>query len=261
MEIANLVRPRSIDEAYTYLTENKAYLIGGGAWSRMSHRRVDTAIDLSTLDLRYIRKSGSNIEIGAMATARDVETSSVLETAFGSAFRDAVSHIVGVQMRNVVSVGGTVAGRYGFSDLNTLFLAMNAQVVLHRTGPVGFEEFLSMRKNAPILIEKIVLDPGKGAFRASRNTRSDLPILNAAAAFTGGSWRIAVGARPGPGRLAHKAAEILGTVARPNDAAIEQAATVASEELTFRGDIRGTAEYRRSVCVALVRRAVMEVAS
>ncbi|HUX13385.1 MAG TPA: FAD binding domain-containing protein [Spirochaetia bacterium] len=259
MEITNLVRPRTIDEAYRYLTEKNATLIGGGAWLRMSPRKIDTAVDLSSLALRYIRNDGDRIEVGAMATVRDVETSSLLEGAFGPLFRNAVGHIVGVQMRNVLSVGGTVAGRYGFSDLNTVLLALNAHVCLYKAGKVDFADFLSGGNRGPFLIEKIVLDAGRGAFQSIRNTRQDLPILNAAAAISGGSWRIAVGARPGPSRLAANAAEVLGTAARPEAAVIEKAAAIAAGEISFRGDIRATADYRQSVCATLVRRAITEV--
>jgi CO/xanthine dehydrogenase FAD-binding subunit len=265
MEITRLERPRSLDEAYRYVVDQKAFMIGGGAWSRMSPKSVELAVDLSSLDLRYIRENGKRIEMGAMATARDLETSAVLLKAFGPVFKDAVSHIVGVQMRNIVSVGGTVAGRYGFSDLNTALLAMDARVALYKGGEVGFEAFMAGETggDSPVLIEKILVDAdaGRGAFQSVRNTRSDLPILNAAVSFGTGGWRIAVGARPGSAKLAKKAAELLGGKARPDAAAIGKAAAEAAGEMSFGDDIRGTAAYRKDVCEALVRRAIAEVAS
>ena len=38
--------------------------------------------------------------------------------------REAVRHIVGVQFRNCATVGGSVYGRFGFSDVLTLLLAL-----------------------------------------------------------------------------------------------------------------------------------------
>lgn len=262
MEISTLVRPQSLDEAYALLTEKKAFPIGGGAWSRMISRKVETAVDLSALDLRYIRKTGGQIEIGAMATVRDIEVSPELQQAFGPLFNRTVRHIVGVQMRNIITAGGTVAGRYGFSDLNTTLLALDAKIFLYREGEVDFASFLTNRKNGPFLIEKIILDTegSKGAYQSVRNTNSDFPILNTAAGFTGGKWRIAVGGRPGSARLAEGAMEILGTHAVPEAGLIEKAAETAAGEITFGKDLRGSAEYRRSVCRALVKRAVMEAA-
>jgi len=261
MDIVNLVRPRSLDEAYEYLTEKKAVLLGGGAWSRMSPRSVEYAVDLSALDLRYIRRAGDRIEIGAMTTARDIETSPLLAEAYGPLFRRAVENIVGVQMRNIVSAGGTVAGRFGFAELNTVLLALDARLALHRAGEVDLESFLAGNEGSPALIEKILI-PGaavRGAYGSVRNTRADLPILNAAAVLSAGSWRIAVGARPGSPRPALKAAALLAGQARPDAALAEKAGLAAAEELSFGKDIRGTAEYRKSVCAVLVRRAIGEV--
>ena len=259
MEITNLLRPRSLDEAYAYMTEKKAFLIGGGAWSRMAHRTVETAVDLSALDLRYIRKTGGKIEIGAMATVRDVELSPVLAEAFGPVFRDSVKNIVGVQMRNIVTVGGTVAGRYGFSELNTVLLALGAVIVRHKESELGFEAYMA-GEGKPGLVEKIVLDASgaKTGFQAVRNTKADLPILNAAVAFRAGAWSVAVGARPGSARPAKDAAALLGSSPKPDAAAIARAAETAAKEIEFGDDIRGTAEYRRDVCSVLVRRALTE---
>jgi len=262
MEVSSYVRPRSLDEAYTLLTQKNAFVIGGGAWSRMSLRRVETAIDLSLLNLRFIKKTDTYIEIGAMTTARELETSSELEEAFGSLFKDTVAHIVGVQMRNIVTIGGTVAGKYGFSDLNTTLLALNARIVPYNGEAVDFEQFLLESHKEAFLIEKIVIDTfdTKGAFQSIRNTQGDFSILNVAAAKVGGSWRIAVGARPGAARLAREGAKVLeGHDTIELDLA-EKAAKVAAQELSFGKDLRADAAYRQNVCLPLVRRAIMEVA-
>jgi CO/xanthine dehydrogenase FAD-binding subunit len=262
MEISTFVRPRSLDEAYALLTEKKAYPLGGGAWSRMLARRVETVVDLSVLDLRYIRKTGTQIEMGAMTTARDIEVSETLREAFGPLCANTVGHIVGVQLRNIISVGGTVAGRYGFSDLNTTLLAMDAKILLYREGETDFETFLRDRRNGPFLIEKIILETrnSRGAYQSVRNTNTDFPILNAAAGFAGGKWRIAVGGRPGSSRLAAGAMELLGSEEKPGKDLIEKAAERAAGELTFGSDLHGSGEYRKSVCLPLVKRAITEAA-
>ncbi|MGC9313774.1 MAG: FAD binding domain-containing protein [Sediminispirochaetaceae bacterium] len=262
MEISTFVRAASLDEAYTLIHEQKGFPIGGGAWSRLNARRVDLAVDLSALGLRFIRKNGNTIEIGAMTTARDIETSRELQAAFGRLFSDTVAHIVGVQMKNIVTVGGTVAGRYGFSDLNTTLLAAGAQVVLFKEGTVDFADFLSSRSNGPILIEKILIpaDGRSGAFTTVRTTVNDFPILNAAAVHSDTGWRIAVGARPGAACPAVGAARILGADKSPDTALIGKAAEQASAELSFGSDVRGSGEYRTAVCSTLVKRAVQEAA-
>jgi CO/xanthine dehydrogenase FAD-binding subunit len=92
-----------------------------------------------------------------------------------------------------------------------------------------------------------------------RITANDFPIINAAAAWTGSSWRIAVGSRPAASRLCKKAMVLLGNEPYPSDEKIGQAAVAAAEELQFGSDIRASAEYRREILPALMRRALMEV--
>jgi len=260
MEIAKFIRPRAIDEAFIAVRDQKGFPIGGGGWSRMNSRKIPLAVDLSGLGLRFIRRKGETIEIGAMSTARDIETSDDLRESFGPFFSSTVAHIVGVQLKNMVTLGGTVAGRYGFSDLNTSLLALGARVVLYQDGIYDFETFLNNRKNGPFLLEKVILpaDTCRASFQSVRNTRNDFPILNAAASFQSNEWRIAVGARPGAARLAVRAAEMLGGISVPESDLIEHAAEAAANELVFGDDLRADADYRRAVCRTLVSRAVQE---
>lgn len=44
--------------------------------------------------------------------------------------KESLRHIVGVQFRNLATVGGSLWGRFGFSDVLTLLLALDAQVEL-----------------------------------------------------------------------------------------------------------------------------------
>jgi CO/xanthine dehydrogenase FAD-binding subunit len=249
-----------LDEAYLYLQDEKGYILGGGAWSRMNPHSIDLAVDLSSLDLRYIYSNGQRIEIGAMTTARDVETSPDLQKVFGSLFADTVGHIVGVQMRNIVTVGGTVGGRFGFSELNTTLMALDAKVGLYKEGEIPIEDFLTEKSREPKLVEKVVIDTNEVtvAYKGVRKTHTDFTALNAAAAYRGGSWRIAVGARPGPARLSGQAAAALGSEGTPSAKAAQTAGQKAASELTFGSDIRGSADYRRQICEVLVRRAVEE---
>ena len=57
-----------------------------------------------------------------------------------------MKHIVGVQFRNVATVGGSLWGRYGFSDVMTIFRAMGAKVQLHHAGILDLDEFVKLAK-------------------------------------------------------------------------------------------------------------------
>jgi len=262
MEIGSYLRPKSMEEAYSLIVEKRGMPIGGGAWMHMAARKTALAVDLSGLGLRYIREAGDAIEIGAMATARDIEISPLLSAGFGSLFRDATSHIVGVQLRNVITAGGTVAGKYGFSDLVTVFVALNASLHFHGAAQVRMPQFLAAPREAPFLLEKIrIRDGARAAFLSLRATNNDFAILNVCATFAEGAWRIAVGARPQAARLSAAASAALGGDATPTPEKAIRAGEAAAAELSFGEDARGSAEYRRALCAVLVRRAVLAVAS
>ncbi|MFA6365992.1 MAG: FAD binding domain-containing protein [Candidatus Hydrogenedentales bacterium] len=259
MEISRYERPKTMDEAYSLIVEQRGLPVAGGAWMHLTVKKTALAVDLSGLDLRYVRDVGDAIEIGAMATARDLETSSLLAAEFGNIFSEATSHLVGVQLRNVISVGGSVAGKFGFSDLVTVLTAMNASLRFYGGAMADISGFLAAPKDGPFFLEKIVVKKGaKAAFQSLRVTKNDFAVLNACASFAEGGWRIAVGARPAASRLSPAAADVLGREGAPAMEAAGRAGDAAAAELSFGDDTRGSAEYRRAVCAVLVKRAVME---
>jgi len=261
MDIGRFERPKTLDEANALIVEKHGMPLGGGAWVHMTAKSAELVVDLSGLGLDYIRDCGETIEIGAMTTARGLETSSLLSAEFGSLFRNATEHLVGVQLRNIITIGGTVAGKYGFSDVITALAALDASLVMHGGATVDIMSFLTGPREGPFLLEKIVLRKGaSGSFQSVRVTRNDFAILNACAAFSRGAWRVAVGARPAAARLSLGAAGILGNEGAPSAEAAGRAGGAAAAELSFGDDTRGSSEYRRAICSVLVRRAILEAA-
>ena len=258
MEIGRFERPRTLEEANALIVEHRGMPLGGGAWVHMTTKAAELVVDLSGLGLDYIRDAGDSIEIGAMVTARTLETSPLLAAEFGGLFRSATEHLVGVQLRNIITAGGTVAGKYGFSDLITVLVALDASLVLYGNKTVDIMSFLTGPREGPFLLEKIVVGKGaRASYQSVRVTRNDFAILNACAAFSGGLWRIAIGARPAAARLSLEAARVLGSDGAPSVAAAGRAGAAAAAELSFGDDTRGSSTYRRAICSVLVRRAIL----
>ena len=55
-----------------------------------------------------------------------------MNTYTHDAVKNAVKDIVGVQFRNMATIGGSIWGRFGFSDVLTVFLAMDSYVELYK---------------------------------------------------------------------------------------------------------------------------------
>ncbi len=260
MRINEYFKPSSLEQAYNVLKDKNATIIGGGAFLRISSKRIKSALDLSNLELDFIEDKKDRIEIGSMTTLREIEQNEALKNNFNGVISKATAVIMGVQFRNVATIGGSVAGRYGFSDIITPLLSLNTFVDLYKGGKVTLEEFLKTKGKVNDILVKIIImkDNRKASFQYVKNTSTDFSMLNASASNKDNDFKISVGARPGSAKVPKKALEFLKGCKVDKNSAIK-AALIASEELNFGSDIRGSKEYRKELCKALVKRAILEV--
>ncbi len=266
--LLDLVQPKSIEEAYnTLINRRNNTVLGGCAFLKMGSKRIGTAIDLSNLDLNYIKEQDGYIEIGAMTTLRELETSELLNSHFTGVLPKSVSNIIGVQFRNVVTVGASVFSKYGFSDLVTALLALDSEVELVNAGRMQLAQFLTRPLEKDILTRIFIKkDSRQAVYKSLRNSASDYPILNVAVSRFEKKWTLVVGARPQRAEIAIRASEELsqqdtniGLTTENIEVAANLASNLAADELCFGTNARGSAEYRRKMCKVLLKRAVMEV--
>ena len=189
---------QSLEEAYELNQKKSNRIIGGMIWLKMETLNVGTAIDLSDLGLDAVEETETEFRIGAMTTLRTLETHEGLAAYTNGAMRESVRHIVGVQLRNLATLGGSLYSRFGFSDVLTMFLALDASVELYKGGIVPLCEYAERKKDRDVLVRVIV--PKKvGArfdYRSVRPTRTDLPTLTCASVREGDGCRFVIGSRP-----------------------------------------------------------------
>lgn len=259
--IEEYATPSCVADAHSLLTSGRnAVVVGGGVFMRLSSRKIDLAIDLSRAELDFIRETGDSLEIGAMTTFGRLERSEALQRNLDGLIPKIVRNISGIQLRNMVTVGGTVYGRFGFSEFLTGLAVLNAQVVLYRHGSMPLLEFLSKGRIQDIL-EKVIIpkETLQGAYQMFRVSSGSLPILCAAVSRRGNDFKIGVGARPGVVVLAHQAMAFLGDRSGSYTEDVERAAKLAATELEFGSDRKASAVYRQALCRVLVKRALAEV--
>ncbi|MEE0800593.1 MAG: FAD binding domain-containing protein [Gemmiger sp.] len=251
LTIKHYVRPQTLEEAWTLCQKRANVVLGGMLWLKMEDRTVDTAIDLCDLGLDTVEETPDAYRIGAMVPLRVLETHPGLRALTRGAMADCLHDIVGVQFRNCATVGGTVYGRFGFSDPLTLLLALDASVELYRGGVVPLRDFVNQGYSRDILTHLILpRTPARTVYLSRRNTATDFPVLTCAVSLRGSTVHCAVGARP------MKAARIDGTLDAPTEEAARAFAESVADRLTFGSNLRGSADYRRELCRVLVRRAL-----
>ena len=139
LKIKNYVKAESLQQAYELNQKKSNRLLGGMLWIKMSSAQIQTAIDLSGLMLDQIEETEEEFRIGCMVTLRQIELHQGLNDWFQGMLRDSVKDIVGVQFRNLATVGGSIFGRFGFSDVLTAFLALDTKVELYRGRVIPLE--------------------------------------------------------------------------------------------------------------------------
>lgn len=260
-ELKEFVKVTSLEQADDLLNRDKKNVILGGLlWMRMGARQYHTGIDLSGLGLDRIEEKTDRIDIGAMTCLRRLETSRCLEENFGPMIRDALSSIVGVQFRNLATVGGTVFSRFSFSDLITALLVLDTRVHLHRRGSLPLADFLDASPGRDILI-RLSIHKHKitTSYQCFRKSATDFPVLAAALGRGKEGWKIALGARPSRAKLALETAVHLPMV--PNPVQIEAAGTSIVKELGFGSNQRGGKVYREHLAKILVKRGIKDICS
>ena len=258
--LLDLVQPNNLAEAYQILSDKRNNtILGGCAFLKMSSKRIGTAIDLSNLSLSYIKEQSNFIEIGAMTSLRELETHPLFQKYFNGVLPKSVYNIIGVQFRNVVTVGASVYAKYGFSDVITALLVLDTEVELYKGGRMPLVDFLNRPHEKDILVKLwIKKNNRQAAYQNLRKSASDYAVLTVAVSKLEDQWTVVVGARPSKAAIAVKASEVLSK-GNLSVAEIEEAAQKAAEELSFGTNRRGTSEYRKALCQVLVKRGIMEV--
>ncbi|MCQ2467767.1 MAG: FAD binding domain-containing protein [Clostridia bacterium] len=252
------VKVQSLDEAYELNKTRKNRIIGGMMWLRTGRGSVNTAIDISGLGLDTIEEDDEEFKIGAMVSLRKIEKHEGLNSYSNNAVQSAVKDIVGVQFRNMATVGGSIWGRFGFSDVLTVFLAMDTYVELHNAGIVPLSEFVNMKRDDDILVRIIVKKtPIKISYSAVRAQRTDFPVLACAVSEFDGMYKTTIGARPGKAILIKDEDGIMAA-GITSDSAKAYADYVASHTPTD-SNLRGSAEYRTHLTKVLTERNLLRI--
>ena len=267
------VRAQSLDEAYELYQKKPNFVLGGMLWLKMKNKTLGTAIDLCDLGLDQIDEDENEFRIGAYATLRQIETHEALNAYTHGAIAESVRHIVGVQFRNVATVGGSIWGRFGFSDVMTIFRALGAKVQLHKAGIMDLDEFAALpRTTRDVLVSVIVPKNAKGVvYLSQRNQSTDFPVLTCAVANRSGRYVAVVGASPYMAEPVWDEDGILDCLAdaktdgnaaltdnSETNAKIDKFAEYVAEHIRFGSNIRAGAEYREIICRVLTRRAVTQ---
>ena len=258
MKVNEYYRASSLEDAYQKLQESpKNAILAGGLWMKKMGQSYDTLIDLSKLELDKISETKDEVVVGSMVTQRDFEDSKIVSFLFAGAPAFAVREVMGVNFRNLATIGGSIMGRYPFSDVITGLLPYDVELEFYPAQKMSLEEYLNYKGklNAILVAIHIKKGEGKGYFKKVKTTALDFPIVNIAVAKVNKEYRVVVGARPMVAARSYKAMEYLNNGGKD----FAKTAELAVEELSFMDNKDASKEYRVDLAKVYVRRGLEEV--
>ena len=270
--------PKSLSEAIALLQKlgpDAKILAGGQSLIPLMKLRMSApkhVIDINGVkDLSYIRESDGHLTIGALTRESDLEASDVVKKKY-PIIADTAAVIADPLVRNMATVVGNIAHADPANDNPATMLALGGAVVAQgprgkRTIPLsdfftglftttlGADEILTeLRIPAPpprsggayLKVERKVGDFAAAAVAVQITLAANGNIERAGIGLTN------VGQVPIKAARAEKA--LIGKPA--DEKTIQDAARIASTEAEPTDDLRGSAEYKRSLVRVLTARAL-----
>ena len=251
--IKEYVKAESLEQAYELNQKRTNCILGGMLWLKMVTRNVQKAIDLSGLGLDQIEENDEEFSIGAMVTLRQIELHEGLNTWSQGAVKESVTHIVGVQFRNLATVGGSIFGKFGFSDVLSCFLAFDSYVELHHEGIIPLDQFAANKCPNDILVRLIIKKhPQESVYLSHRNTKTDFPVLTCAVSLGEKEAYAVVGARPSRACRVRLSDQWMEQI--KDDEGRKKLADEVTGQMNFGSNMRGSAAYREQLSKVLLRR-------
>ncbi len=271
-------RPASLDEALKLIAADGggAKIIAGGQsllpLLRLRLASAERLIDIGRLaELKGVRKlPDGRLAVGAMTTYTELMNSPAQHYGL---LHDAVPQIGDVQVRNRGTVGGSVAHADPVSDLPACLLALDAEIVARSPGGERTIDSIAFFRgpfetalNPDEVLTEIRLpaprEDAGSAYVSLEQPASGYAIVGVAAVVVrggpGGPIVFATVAITGVGDVAYRATDVEGALKGSDGsaAAIEAAASHATDGITVSGDIHADAAYRTAMAVVYTRRAI-----
>lgn len=259
MKANSYVRAKSLEEAYSLLKENPLNkILGGGLWLKKGNAQINTLIDLIDLGLDKIEEEDGYVKVGALVSQRDFEKSELVKGCYNGMLNEAVSKIMGPAFRQTATIGGSIIGKYGFSDLITALLACDVKLVFYPSGVKTLDEYLNEPGISKEILTHILIKEchRKAYFKKVGMTALDYPIVNVAIThcLKHDLYTIAVGSRAGVAALAIDAMEAINNGEKDFDKVAELVS-----KMKFTDSMASKADYREHLAKVYVRRGLEEV--
>jgi len=235
--------------------------------------RFKYLVDINGIaELDYIKLDNDMLRIGALTRYRTIETSAVVAHA-APLLAEATQHVAHLPIRTRGTIAGSLAHADPAGEYAAVMLALDGSVVVksksdHRTTQIGefIQGMFTTDLNPDEMIVEVLVPQARGnqvfGFEEFARRPGDLAVVGIALRIDFDSYDgiedariVALGGSNGASRIAASEVEIKGHGLTVDQ--IERACRAAAE-VDMHSDIHATAELRRHLCSALLKRVLLK---
>lgn len=212
--------------------------------------------------------SGNVVKIGASTTTSDIMNSESIQKFIPDWYRH-FKLVSSTPIRNIATLAGNLINASPIGDLTCMFLALNSTLTLENTEgisrPIALKDFylgykkLDLREGEILTSLSFTMPDGNWSFhfeKVSKRRYLDIASVNSAISITLDSDRIvdihisAGGVGSTPKYLQKTREYLIGKALSSKN--IEEAKTIAQDEISPISDVRGSEEYKRLLLNQLI---------
>ncbi len=266
--------PKTLDEVLGLLAEGAKPLAGGMSLIPMMKLRLaapEHLVDLAHIkELSFIREANGQLHIGATTTHHEVESSALVRSKC-PLLADCASNIGDVQVRNMGTIGGSVAHADPSADYPAALQALEAKIVLRGAKTeriVSIDDFFVDTFTTSLepgeMIREVIApidSEGTGTvYHKVPQPASGFAIVGIAVRLKRDGEKISM-ARIGitglsnrAYRATHAEAALVGRTGKP--AELQAAAELVAKDVEANADLHASAAYRTHLAIVHAARAI-----
>ncbi len=262
--------PTSIKEALSLLSKDDSRIIAGGTHITTSTQIFPRLVDITRMNLSYIKEEDQEIIIGSTTTITEILESPIAKEIGNGILVKACRLIGDTPLRNKITLGGNIAQLYPWAGLPVVLLVLDAKIVLldqtETSKTLTASEYFKMGKvGNSELIKEIIIPKRLGWFCRYEKfslTTVDYSWLTLAfsAKITHGTIedsRIAISRIVKVTRLKEVEKQLKGTQSKTID--VESLIDTIKNSITIVQDHRSSKEYREHLVGILFKRIFQEM--
>ena len=260
------LKPGNLKEAWEIYQKDPDHTLfstGGLSTSLREDDRTKIIVDLNDLLSNEIKVSEDKYLIGGGMTINEG-----LASLKSHALSQVLKQVGTNQIRNMATISGSIAQKYGWSDIITALVAYKAQVQIFNEGGKSFvpiDEYLHSKESAIVLSVLIEKKFNFGSFHCISRTDYDVSQFNLfLCAQINDNGRlletgIAYGARPGYAKRFKEGEEILADLPLKEIEGKLVALTEKIEQVIVSNGFGLSAEYRKELFKVFLKRSIIKL--